>query len=244
MRNEKFTLLIFMILVVSTPSLAQDGDAGDAAGIFKNMIENYKELHDYIVDMTATMEMQGISVPEMKARIYFKRPDKVSIKSDDFMLIPKKGVVFDPSFFGLDTLDNSIFRFLTEKGSGDELIKKYSVRPDPDKADSMTVWLDPNKYVIRKIERNMNIGGKLLIEFKYILTDEFFLPSEVTVSMDIPQSLMNMKGNPFSGKNETLAEQIGGFREDAKGIIRVKYSNYIVNKGISDELFNKSPFMK
>ncbi len=244
MKIRKLTLPVFMILVSTVLSSAQEGDTDNAKKLFNKVIESYDALHDYSVEMTASIEMQGVSVPEMKAKIYYKRPDKISIKSDDFMLIPKKGVVFDPSFFGLDSLDNTLFRFLRNEGSGDGLIKKFSVRPDPNKPDSMKVWIDPNKSVIRKVERNLRIGGKLLVELKYIQIGGFFLPSEVVVTMDIPQSLMNMKGNPLSGKGETLAEQIGGIQEDAKGIMKVSYSNYIVNKGISDELFIKSPFMK
>ena len=242
MKYEKFTMLILMILAISTRSLGQNSDTDDAAGFFNNMIESYTDLHDYSVDIEVSIKMKGVTVPEMKAKIYYKRPDKVSIKSDEFILIPKKAVVFDPSFFGLDSLDNSLFQYLGDEGSGDKLIKKYSVRPDPNKPDSMTVWLDPNKYVIRKVERNLRVGGKILAEFKYTQIDEFFLPSEVAVSMDIPQSLMVMKGNPLSGNDDSSALQTGSAQEEIKGLIKVEYSNYIVNEGIPDELFNKSPF--
>jgi len=245
LKYKKLASLIFFILVSSTLSSAQNVYNDNAELLFKKVIDSYKELRDYTVDMEAIIEMQGVSVPEMKAKIYYKRPNKVSIRSDDFILLPKKAAIFDPTLFGLDSLDKAIFKFLSEEGSGDELTKKYSVRPDPNKPDSMILWLDPNKYVIRKVERNLRMGGKLLVEFQYIHTGEFFLPSMVTVSMDIPQSLLDLKdGSPLGGLDTELEERISGFEENAKGFVRIIYSNYVVNKGISDDQFRKSPFIK
>lgn len=244
MKFNKFTLLIPAILLCTTSTLAQSGKDDEARALIGSVINNYEKLNDYTVDLEASMNMPGVSVPNMKAKIYYKRPNKVSIKSDGFLLLPKRGVIFDPSFFGLDSLDSAKIRSLGDDTTNGKIIKKYSIHPDRSNPDSITIWLEPERKVIRKVERLFGESGRLLIELEYIRVNEFFLPAEVSIRIDIPKALLNFKGSPFGEKNETLVESIEGLEEDSKGFVKVKYSNYVVNHGISDDIFEQSPFIK
>ena len=48
--------------------------------IIKNLKDNFKKVKDYTADVDIKVDVSFLKVPEMKAKIYFKQPDKTHIE--------------------------------------------------------------------------------------------------------------------------------------------------------------------
>ena len=86
--------LIILILILVNIGLAQSKDPNE---IINNVITNFNKVNDYQVDVNIKVDVEFIKVPETKAKIYFKQPDKVHLESEGFAMLPKNGMEFSPS---------------------------------------------------------------------------------------------------------------------------------------------------
>ena len=120
----------------------------------------------------------------------------------------------------------------TVNGKETSVIK---VIPLNEKSDIVltTLWIDQTKNIIRKAESTTKINGTFTIELKYDNKLNYPLPSEMIFSFNIDR--MNIPRG-ISGEIES------GNAKDKKsknttGRVFIKYSNYKVNQGIPDRIF-------
>jgi len=59
----------------------------------------YSELKDYMVDVKVHFDIETLKAPDMQAKLYFKAPDKMKVKSPKIFFFPKEGGYFNPSLF-------------------------------------------------------------------------------------------------------------------------------------------------
>ncbi len=230
-------ILIFIILF----SAVMFGQKNDPDEILKKVKTEFEGVHDYVVDVNVKVDVDFIKVPPSNATIYFKQPDKVHIKSDKFAMLPKEGLNFTPMSF-LQKKHTAIFE-------GEEKYKEvetYVVKIIPLGNDNdiilSTFWIDKSNYIIRKVESATKINGSFTVEMDYAnIENKYHLPSKMMFSFnidkpDIPGSISGdtdpddqPKKNKHGGKNS--------FRTSGK--VTISYSNYKVNKGIPDSVFEE-----
>lgn len=223
--------ILFIILVLSVFTFPQKKDPQK---ILDNVVSQFNLVQDYEVDVNIKVDVEFLKVPESKAKIYFKQPDKISLKSDGFAMLPRNGFNFSPS-----TLLKDDYTAIYEKeeiivGKNLTLIKVIPLGNSSDIILS-TLWIDESINAIRKIESTTKINGTFTIEFSYDDKMKFTLPTRMIFSfnidkMNFPSSMM---GNTDTRKKRTekTTDSL------TKGKVYVEYSNYKVNKGIPDSVF-------
>jgi hypothetical protein len=223
------TILIF----ITAEFYAQEPEP---KSILENVQKQFSTINDYTVDATISVDVDFLRVPEAHAKIYFKQPDKVRMMSEGFALIPKQGLSFSPA-----KLLNEDFTAIYVKSdsldhSSVEVIK---VIPSADSLDIilMTLWVDTTHNVIRQVESTTKNAGTVLMELKYDFGKNEILPQEVIFSFNL--SNFNLPAS-FTGQfNKSAEETAENEMSEIKGIVSIRYANYLINTGIPDSVFTK-----
>lgn len=197
------------------------------------MLEKFEKIRDYEVDVEVKLNMTGIKVPNMKAKMYFKQPDKVQVKSDGFAMLPKQSTNFSPSQFFQGDYTSVYVKTENIEGHNLDVVK---IIPDNDSSDVVlsTLWIDITDHVIRKFETTGKKSGNVITELKYNKENQG-LPSEIIFSFnagntELPQQLKGQNEN--EGNRRRRGQNISGS-------VIIKYSNYKINKGIPDTIFEE-----
>lgn len=225
--------LLILLFLMSNLVFSQ---SKDPKKILENIVDNFSKVKDYSVDVNIKVDVEFIKVPETKAKIFFKQPDKVHLESDGFAMLPKNGLEFSPSSL-IKKEHTAIYeKDVLLNGVTTSLIK---VIPLGDQGDVIlsTLWVDQAMNVIRKVESTTKTNGTFTIDFSYQKEFKYPLPKEIVFSFNVDK--MNI---PATISGETTTENTKkkkGKSGVTKGKVIVKYNNYAVNKGISDSIFEK-----
>ena len=57
----------------------------------------FEKIEDYQVDVKIKVDVDFLKMPDREATIFYKKPDKFHIDSENFAMLPKSGLNFSPS---------------------------------------------------------------------------------------------------------------------------------------------------
>ncbi|MEW6506329.1 MAG: hypothetical protein AB1432_01150 [Bacteroidota bacterium] len=216
-------------LLVTTVISAQ---SKDPVKIINSVIKEFEKIEDYEVDVTIKLDFSMVKIPDMKAKYYFKQPDKVKIDSKGFAMIPKHSLNFSPTQFLKGDFTAIYAKSESENNRTYDIIK---IIPNSDSLDVIltTLWIDQQSKVIKKVETTGKRSGTLHVDLDY--QNNSVLPSSAVFSFNIG----NLAARDVNANNEEKKENRSGHRRDAliNGKVYMTYSNYKINKGIPDSFF-------
>lgn len=229
MRRFFFILFTFYFFTVL------HGQAKDPNKILDELKDRFDKIKDYQVDAKIKVDVNFLKVPESKAQIYYKAPDKVKMDSEGFALLPKQGLNFSPAKLLKEDFSALYIRLEEMDGVITDVVK---VIPNSDTSQVIlsTLWIDSVEKFIRKIETTTKNSGTIQVEFYYTGTEKIGLPSQVKFQfkVDTPDLHTNSPGNE-SHEHNPARKQKGPM----SGMVIIDYSNYKINQGISDSLFTE-----
>ncbi len=205
----------------------------DPYELINKVSEEFNKVEDYQVSVTITVDVNFLKVPETKATIYFKQPDKVKMNSEGFALLPKEGLNFSPTKLLQNEFTAIHARSETIDGANCEVIKVIPLA-DTTGVILSSLWIDPELNVIRKIETTTKQAGTFEIDLAYNHSDLKNLPSEVKFIFNVENFKMpaSMTGEFDKPKEKNKDESI-------TGVVIVKYNDYKLNQGIEDSFFDE-----
>ncbi|HEX2867094.1 MAG TPA: hypothetical protein VHO03_08625 [Ignavibacteriales bacterium] len=223
----KKTLLL--LIIFSAALYAQNQDA---ARLLEKVKQKFSKVNDYEVKAHIKVDVSFIKVPEMDAKIYFKKPDKMKLDAEGFAMLPKQAFNFSP-----DRLFKGDYSAIYVKqdnlgGSPVDVVKVIPNDPNSEIVLS-TLWIDRSKDVIRKVESTPRRGGSFEITFNYNNNFNYPLPSQVLFSFDTPNAPRGMNGPGSQQQQKTKTDK------PRRGSVMVTYSDYKVNKGLPDSIFSE-----
>ncbi len=145
-----------------------------------------------------TLDVDFINMPPKEADIYYVKGQPIEYSSDNFIIIPKRG---------LDFTWNELFRydFMTVDRGAEEIdgrdIKVINIIPLDKKADFaiMTMKLDTISHRIIASEITTKNNGTFLLYFKYNVGNLF--PSELRVEFEMEKIKIPLN---FMGKDTEI----------------------------------------
>ena len=226
----RFTILYLFLFVGLIQAQSKNPDE-----IIDKVIANFNRVKDYQADVNVKVDIEFLKVPESKATVYFKQPDKIHMESEGFALLPKDGLEFTPSKL-LDKNYTAIYeQDVILDGFKTSVVK---IIPTGDKGNFVlsTLWIDQKKEVIRKVESTTKTNGTFSVNFSYDEKFKYPLPSKVIFSFNIDKNNLPKDLNDESATNQPQKKN-KRINSLTKGSVVITYSNYKINQGIPDSLF-------
>lgn len=226
---------ILILILFTSVCFAQNHKPEDVLEMVK---ENFSKVKDYEVNVKIKVDVNFLKVPDSQAKIFYKQPDKIKLKSEGFALLPKEGLNFSPYSF-LEGDYTSIFdKEQVVEGHPCYLVK---VIPLGDRGDLIltTLWIDKAEYIIRRIESTTKTNGTFSIYLKYDNNLKYPLPSSMVFTFNVQK--MQMPKEITGDMNEQNGEEKekGNTDKTTTGRVYINYSDYRVNLGLPDSIFNE-----
>tara|TARA_B110000438_G_C15575976_1_gene547427 strand:+ start:62 stop:808 length:747 start_codon:yes stop_codon:yes gene_type:complete len=245
MRKYNFILIIFLLV----PAKSQNTDLEK---IKNKIITQFSKIDDYQVDINIKINMTGFRMPKKKIKMFFKNPDKLNIKTNGFAIIPKTGINNNPNelfeMFNYITevkrtiRDNKQFYFITGIVNPDSIDVPIKNFQSEESKIIMSLLIDAKEWIITEVDIFLGKEKIFSIKTDYINIDNIMVPQETKLVIGIKE-ISRIKNNfnsdlLFNSDNDLA--KASGFNlknDEFKGEISMKFSNYIINKGIDDKVF-------
>ena len=156
-------------------------------------------------------------------------------------MLPKGGVNFNPADFPEDKYDYRLYGKETINNvpvyamevTMKESAKEGKEKPKKDIKPGRTfIWVDADNWVVKRIVNEKDELFKVIIDFNHSWIDgKHYLPTWIKITYDIktePQAEQTEQKKPRN--------RLGKMQN---GDITMSLQNYVVNSGLSDDLFKK-----
>jgi len=229
---KKILLYLLWVTFLLLPGVIQAQE--DAARSLDALQKKYSGLKDYTVDVNVHFDVEGFKAPDMQAKLYCKPPDRMKIESKRIFFLPKEGGTFNPSMYNREDFEVKFLERLMYKGRN---AVKLRLTPKKKKRNGQDFILtvDTDRNLIREMNVSSIEGREVRALIEYGHFSDFDLPTRIELHLDVP----------FSESRE-----IKDFGQSAQpamrvtGQVEITYSNYRVNSGLSDEIFNEADSSK
>lgn len=231
MKQAKYITGLLLALVLSVASKAQT-----AQEVIQKVRSKLEKVNDYEAKGKMKTNVVFIKAPIANVKIYFKKPNKMRIKNESgISFIPKGSVNINlNNIFLNDTNGFDIIDLGKESNSNLRVIK---LLPKNDTADIVlsTLYIDEAQSVIKKARTTTKDNGTYELEMEYGKYVEYGLADKIVFSFNTNDYKLP-KGVTFDyddGSDKKDADNL----KSKKGRVEISYSEYVINKGVADSVF-------
>lgn len=208
----------------------------DAEVTIEKLNARMNRISDYSADALIKSDIPLIKILPVRATVFFKQKNKFRIKSKGIAILPKQGFLDISELLSGKENYTAIF-------SGYEIISNHrseiiTILPAGDTTDLILakLWIDTSGYLVRKSQITTRSNGTITIDYAYYNKNEYGLPDSMTFTVDVKK--FKIPKGVATDINKISSD------EDKKpvsktGKIFIELTNYKVNKGLSDEVFQK-----
>jgi hypothetical protein len=221
-------LIVFILLSVV-------GYGQTAEEILKGVIDKIDLVEDYQADVQIKAAIPFIKVPIAKAKIYFKQKDKFKVESKGIAILPKQGMSDLTGFLSNEKKYSAVLG--EAKTINEHKTRLISILPTDENNEIILakVYISTSEDLIYRTVLTTKSSGTVSIDYEYNLNKKYGLPNKMTFTVDIKKFKMPKSVASDIRNNEKEKK----YKDNEKGTIVLTFSNYLVNKGISDDVFKK-----
>lgn len=226
----RLSLFVFAFLFFFGTAYTQDAEA-----IVSKVKAKLEKVNDYSSRGSLSLDVEFIKIPTSRVEMFYKKPDKIRIKSaDGLSILPKGGFSVNLQAL-LSSGQYSAVKVGTTKFNG-FAVETVKLIPLAENSDLLvaTLYIDSKESLIRKSITTTKANGTVEMEMVYGAFAQWGLPDKVTVIFSTKEYKLP-KGISFdynpggSGAPKKPS--------DGKGKVEMVYDTYQVNKGVSDQVF-------
>jgi len=211
---------IIILLLVTHGVLGQDANKTVNA-----VISQMNRIKSYTVDARIKSDIPLIKILPVKAKIEFKQPDEIKMKTQGIAILPKKGFTDLAMMLKNKSSYTAIF-------TGYEVIQKsktesITLLPSNDAGEIVLakIWVDTDETLILKSQITTRTNGTVVADYQYGKQREFGLPDELTFSVDVKKFKIP-KGVVVDINRSKTAEEPKNSGKTGK--INIQFSNYSI----------------
>jgi outer membrane lipoprotein-sorting protein len=230
MRKLKY-IFLFLIIFFSVSEFSPQSKDPDE--ILDGVRTAFKVIEDYEVDIQIKIDVDFLKVPDSEAKLYFKQPDKIHVESEKFALLPRQGLNFSPIGLLSGKYTALYEREDTIRDIPTSVVKIIPLGNDNDIILS-TFWVDQTRNLIIRMEATKKPTGTFSIDFTYEKYDNHFeLPSRMEFTFTVDRMMFPRRMDGQSDADDESDKE----SDTTTGKVYITYTNYKVNQGLPDELF-------
>ncbi|HYJ37526.1 MAG TPA: hypothetical protein VEV87_02875 [Chitinophagaceae bacterium] len=230
MKNWRSYTIVFVFLFRAICCYPQDVNT-----ILKKVKANLEQVKDYQAEGVMKLNVSFLQVPDSKVTVYYRQPDKFRIRHQKgISLVPRGGITMslnsileENKYTAVDAGSSSI---------NNQRVNIIKLLPLDDEGDVVlsSLYIDSRTYLVKKIITTTKENGSYTIEFLYGKFSSWALPDELVFSFNTKDYKLP-KGMTFDYEDEIKLDTTK--TRNAKGEVKIVFSNYIINKGVKDEVF-------
>ncbi len=214
MRRITTAVLVILVLAASVALAA----APSADAIFESVKKGFAGVNDYRADVTLTIKGPQVSINDMRMTLYFKKPNKVHVEAAQGMAMVPPSSFFGNPMTVLPSGARPVYVKSERKCDREcDLLKLANPKTDA-RASAVYIWVDKDRKVIVAMETSGEMATKTAWRYQKV-DGKHYMPTEITADMKMPHG-------PKAGQS-------------SKAVIQ--FTNYRINKGISDKVFQRKP---
>lgn len=220
--RERNCMQWVMVLALVFLGIAPGQRTGEA--VLKRVEGEMARVQDYVVTLDAVVNVERLNVPPMHVQMFYKHPDKFHFASNGFALLPREGLSFNVArvlsqFSVVDVAESTAHVFLT-------------LRPKRETARSGRLELTIDTVLWRPVVVKSYLvdGRTMTVRFQYDRFDGYIMPSQLVVEFAA-------SGEDTSDQPITMPGALPRVQMPRTGTIDIRYSDYKINIGLSDEIF-------
>jgi outer membrane lipoprotein-sorting protein len=216
--------------------LALAAHAQEAAALVQKVKVKLDKVNDYEAAGEMKTSVSFMKVPAAQVKVYFKKPGKIKIRNEKGISLVPKGTVS----ISLNNLLSGQYQALDAgvdnvNGVSVKVVKLLPVDENGEVVLSK-LYIDEARLLILKAKTTTRESGTNELEMSYGKFAAYALPDKIiftfnTQDYKLPKGVTFDYDDGSPKKKETAASQ------NQRGKIEIAYSNYVINKGISDEIF-------
>lgn len=227
-----------VLLVAGVPFLSgYTAAVPTAEEVIASVRAKLDKVNDYEANGKMKTNVVFIKAPIAKVKVYFKKPNKLRINNESgISFIPKGSVNINLNNIFLNgTASFDIIDVGNEGGTNLRIIK---LLPKDENSDVVlsTLYIDESQSLIKKAKTTTKDNGTYELEMTYGKYAEFGLADKVIFSFNTKDYKLP-KGITFDYDDGSKKEQDPNKLKNKKGKVEIVYSSYLINKGVSDAVF-------
>lgn len=197
-----------------------------------------EQVRDYAADARLKTNVAFIKAPVGTVKVYYKMPNKLRIeKEKGLSILPKGGAMLNISTLltmkNYDAIDAG--EVMVDK------VKARKIRILPREADAdivvMDVFIDEQNLLLLQSTVTTKENGTFDMQMTYGKFKEYMLPDKLTFHFNVKN--YKMPKSLSLDFDEQLSKEEAAKLKNKKGMVEFSYSNYAINKGLSDQLFRR-----
>jgi len=228
-------LLPALVFLVALPLSARaQTSTPPGSEILAKVEQLYAGIDDYTVTLDIVAHMERMNIPPMHVTMYFKKPDKVHFASEGFAILPREGFrVFTgelSSRYTVDRVENAVM------DSSRKYLLTLVPKDEAMRSSGFLLYVDPGRWTPDKITSRLPDGRTMIATLQHQEVDGRWLPSEMSVLFSSP-----VKDTVEAPAWEQQAAPAMRRFASRTGSVSVRFSDYRINTGLSDDLFKQEP---
>ncbi|MBK7292008.1 MAG: hypothetical protein IPI78_18265 [Chitinophagaceae bacterium] len=195
-----------------------------------------EKVNDYEAKGKMKTNVIFIKAPIANVKVYYKKPNKLRINNESgISFIPKGSMNINLNNIFINTEGFDLIDMGKEDKTAFRIIK---LLPKDENSDVVlsTVYVDEQQLLIRKAKTTTKENGTYELEMTYGKYAAWGLADKVNFQFNTKDYKLP-KGITFDyddgSKKKTPSDKI----KNKKGQVEIVYSNYIINRGVSDTVF-------
>jgi len=212
---------IFILLFLSNIVFGQDANKTVSA-----VINRMNRIKNYTVEARIKSDIPLIKILPVKAKIEFKQPDEIKMKTQGIAILPKKGFTDLAIMLKNKSSYTAIF-------TGYEVIQQMKTEsitllPSNDAGEIVLakIWVNIDEGLILKSQITTRTNGTVVADYLYGKQKEFGLPDELTFSVDVKKFKIPKGVVVDINRTKTMEEPK---IQKKMGTINIQFSDYKIN---------------
>ena len=226
-------VIVFIICVQLFPYFTF---AQSEAELVKNVKAKLDKVNDYQADGIMKIDVSFIKAPASSVKVFYKKPDKFTIKKESgISILPKGGININLS--SILTWKNYAVVPAGETMLATTKVKIVKLLPEDENSDVVVtaLYIDEKNLLIKKSIITTKENGTYEMEMMYGKYSAWGLPDTIVFTFNAKDYKLP-KGMTFeyeNGENKPKDDST----KNKKGKIEITYSRYSINKGFPDSVF-------